>query len=559
MNSGLRLEKNDRVVFFGDSITEQQLYSNYVETYLATRYPELNLTFFNAGWGGDTAPGGVDRLDRDVLALKPTLVTICFGMNDGGYATFTEEIRTRYVNGMRNLVTRLKAAKVRMVLLTPGMAEESVNPDFKNIQYNRRNMKILADEVLKLAEAEQLPVFDLHTLMNEVDAKAKAVDPKFCMIPDSVHPDPAGHLVMAYGLLKLLGVPPRQQFIDLDVSSGKVSSSPGIVVRTKRRRDGTVEIGLSLDHLPFFVEAAARKVLPFLPFQETFNTLLVRISGMKSSKAWLRTGNTNVLAICCEELAAGINLFDQWATLPMQAAGAVHRFTVEKDQIYYKIWRAMGLNHEKSGMYNAAAYAMGIRILPGFDRVRKGLLTRKALSFQMKLVGTESSAVPVENGDFICGWSYQGPFPKPFETDRLGGEAAFTTQLPDVGSWVPCTLDPLIPGNNLIELFGPINDCFVYLAAVIDSPIQQTAELLVGSDDGVAVWMNGESCLSHLDIARGLVVDQDRVPVSLRAGHNVILVKVSQYGGGCGVCVRFAGLQAPVTVGDFGASKTSVK
>ena len=36
------------VVTLGDSITEQHLYTNFVESYLATRYPELKLTFFNA-------------------------------------------------------------------------------------------------------------------------------------------------------------------------------------------------------------------------------------------------------------------------------------------------------------------------------------------------------------------------------------------------------------------------------------------------------------------------------------------------------------------------------
>ncbi len=113
MMNGLLLKTNDRIVFLGDSITEQHLYTNYVETYLATRYPDLNLSFFNAGWGGDTAPGGLDRLDRDVLALKPSVVTLCYGMNDGGYTPPTDEIRNRFVNGMRQLVARLKAANVR--------------------------------------------------------------------------------------------------------------------------------------------------------------------------------------------------------------------------------------------------------------------------------------------------------------------------------------------------------------------------------------------------------------------------------------------------------------
>src|SRR5882724_4191578 len=106
------LKKNDRVVFLGDSITEQQLYTNYVESYLATRYPELQLSFFNAGWGGDRAPGGAARLERDVLALKPTVVTICYGMNDASYAFPSPEILKAFEDGMRLLIAKLKRARV---------------------------------------------------------------------------------------------------------------------------------------------------------------------------------------------------------------------------------------------------------------------------------------------------------------------------------------------------------------------------------------------------------------------------------------------------------------
>jgi hypothetical protein len=42
-------KSGDRVVFLGDSITEQNLYTRYVEQYLLCRYPGLKLAFFNAG------------------------------------------------------------------------------------------------------------------------------------------------------------------------------------------------------------------------------------------------------------------------------------------------------------------------------------------------------------------------------------------------------------------------------------------------------------------------------------------------------------------------------
>src|SRR5258707_10949109 len=81
----------DVVVMIGDSITEQHLYSNYVEMWTVTRFPNWKLTFRNVGIGGDRSGGGNSRFARDVLAWKPTAMTVDFGMNDGNYRAFGED------------------------------------------------------------------------------------------------------------------------------------------------------------------------------------------------------------------------------------------------------------------------------------------------------------------------------------------------------------------------------------------------------------------------------------------------------------------------------------
>jgi lysophospholipase L1-like esterase len=78
----------DRVVIIGDSITEQHLYSNYVEMWTVSRFPKWNITFRNVGIGGDRSTGGNNRFKRDVLIHKPTAMTVDFGMNDGNYRAF---------------------------------------------------------------------------------------------------------------------------------------------------------------------------------------------------------------------------------------------------------------------------------------------------------------------------------------------------------------------------------------------------------------------------------------------------------------------------------------
>src|SRR5881409_1242586 len=98
------LKNGDTVVFYGDSITDQRLYTTFAETYVVTRFPKLNVSFVHSGWGGDRVTGGgggpIDlRLRRDVFAYKPTVMTIMLGMNDGSYRAFEEKIFDTYATG----------------------------------------------------------------------------------------------------------------------------------------------------------------------------------------------------------------------------------------------------------------------------------------------------------------------------------------------------------------------------------------------------------------------------------------------------------------------------
>lgn len=109
----------DRVVMIGDSITEQHLYSNYVEMWTVTRFPHWKLTFRNVGIGGDRSPGGHARFARDVLIHEPTAMTVDFGMNDGDYREFTEETFKPYIDGLQGIADQARAAKIRVAWVTP--------------------------------------------------------------------------------------------------------------------------------------------------------------------------------------------------------------------------------------------------------------------------------------------------------------------------------------------------------------------------------------------------------------------------------------------------------
>ena len=69
-----------------------------------------------------------------------------------------------------------------------------------------------------------------------------------------------------------------------------------------------------------------------------------------------------------------------------------------------------------------------------------------------------------------------------------------------------------------------------YAFARLESPLARTARCLVGSDDGVTVWVNGVKVHENL-VDRGWTPDQDRLSIELTAGANSILLRVEQAGG----------------------------
>ena len=113
------LKDGDVVVMIGDSITEQHMYSNYVEMWTVTRFPKWKLTFRNVGIGGDTSRGGNSRFARDVLLHKPTAMTVDFGMNDGGYRAFEEGTFKPYMEGLQGMANQARAANIRTAWATP--------------------------------------------------------------------------------------------------------------------------------------------------------------------------------------------------------------------------------------------------------------------------------------------------------------------------------------------------------------------------------------------------------------------------------------------------------
>ena len=331
----LLLKKGDRLAVVGDSITEQRQYSRFIEDYLLACTPELRLQIFQFGWSGERAPGFAKRMDNDLIPWKPTVVTTAFGMNDGSYQPYNDNIGKAYEDGTRLIQDRMKEIGARMVVGGPGPVDtdswQRKKPDAD--KYYNDNLGKLGDIAGKLAEERGFVFADLHPLMMDVMAKAKAANGAAYHVcgGDGVHPGANGHLVMAYTFLKALGVDGDIGTITVDMKDGATGSDGHKIVSAKA---GVVE--LESTRYPFCFDGAekdpggTRSILPFLPFNEDLNryTLVVKnLDGENAEVTWGAASKT----FSKKQLGEGINLAAEFIDNPFSKPfQALDRMVAEK-------------------------------------------------------------------------------------------------------------------------------------------------------------------------------------------------------------------------------------
>jgi hypothetical protein len=174
--------------------------------------------------------------------------------------------------------------------------------------------------------------------------------------------------------------------------------------------------------------------------------------------------------------------------------------------------------------------------------VVSGVLGRLALSGAS--AGTQTRARALLR-QLDSGWLYAGPYRQAGKQAQELFDIPFAPELPDAGAieWrrAPGGTDPNRVGE--VELSGVTggDHCVVYLRTRVLVPVAQSVRFLIGSDDGIKLWVNGE--LVHANNAvRGLTPDQDRAQGELREGGNDLLAKITQHTVGCGMTLRITAL-----------------
>jgi lysophospholipase L1-like esterase len=204
------LQKGERIVFLGDSITQAgndnpKGYVSLIRNILKEKHPDLGIEVIGAGISGNKVPDLQRRLEKDVLNRKPTLVVVYIGINDvwhGQDEPARGTPKDKFEAGLKDVIGRIQAGGGKVLLSTPSVIGEKADGSNKNDP----KLDEYADVSRGVAKELKVPVCDLRkaflTYLKEknTDNKAKGV-----LTTDGVHLNPAGDTFVAETILKALG------------------------------------------------------------------------------------------------------------------------------------------------------------------------------------------------------------------------------------------------------------------------------------------------------------------------------------------------------------------
>lgn len=217
------------IVCFGNSVTQgtpyvapEDTFPALLERRLNARYaPSPHVCVINAGVGGENSQEGLLRLESDVLAHQPTIVTIEFGLNDIRYEPEKRLSEEQFAANLREMHRRIKEIGAQVIFMTPNPIIEMYHVYSQATDYyaqwggcNGLNA-IYAQIVREVAQQTDSFLCDIYEafVLEAIKAEFRgetfnyedlSVLGRYISTRDGVHPTTAGHELIAAELYSLI-------------------------------------------------------------------------------------------------------------------------------------------------------------------------------------------------------------------------------------------------------------------------------------------------------------------------------------------------------------------
>jgi len=318
------------VVFYGDSITAQRLYTRFMEDFVLTRYPQMHVTFWDAGIPGDTVYGGYTgdmptRLKRDVLPHQPTIITIMLGMNDGYYMAFNQKYLDVYKEGYRKLLDALQtgvpAARVTLISPTP---YDEVTHGTEFAGYNEVINRHSAF-VKELAASSHFGFSDFNQVETDLLNAGKRENGSLAalLIPDRIHPAETSHWVLAVTLARSWGLSPVVSSLQLDASMKKAVATENTQIADLEVGDGKLQWTQTDNALPLPLRLDDGMIQFVLSVSDlaAMDRQLLKVDRLPAARYTLTIDEKKIATFTREQLATGVNLALYGTPMESQSKG----------------------------------------------------------------------------------------------------------------------------------------------------------------------------------------------------------------------------------------------
>jgi lysophospholipase L1-like esterase len=200
------MQQKQRIVFFGDSITQAGVsptgYITVLGDLIAQKGLKDQYELIGAGIGGNKVYDLYLRMEEDVLAKNPTTVVIWIGVNDVWHKKMgTGTDAPKFEQFYNAIIKKLQAKNIKVVMCTPATIGERT--DFSNELDGDLNR--YASIVHDIATKNNCPLVDLrktflaYNLANNPENKDKGI-----LTADGVHLNDKGNKLVADEMMKVL-------------------------------------------------------------------------------------------------------------------------------------------------------------------------------------------------------------------------------------------------------------------------------------------------------------------------------------------------------------------
>jgi len=311
----LELQDGDSIVFLGDSITHQHLYTQYVEDYFYTHFPQMRLKLHNAGVGGARAWDALQRFDEDVAAYKPKYVTILLGMNDGSYRPYDDATFQTYRQDMTKLLDRLAEIGAQAIPMTPTMFDSRARRLYgkpgtpeESLQLYNSVLAYYGTWLREVAQDRGLGFVDMWSPLNSATQEAREKDASFTMIRDAVHPGPDGQVIMATAIVQDLELPNVVSRVQLQVVPQAKGTAVNATLADVTGDANGVSFTLTAKSLPWVLPADAQQGVKMTHLGHKFSREMLQVTGLAPGQYELKINDIVVGKYSDVRLADSIEL-----------------------------------------------------------------------------------------------------------------------------------------------------------------------------------------------------------------------------------------------------------